>query len=68
LYTAAHKAIRANPTKPRDATQLGRFGVRSKPKPATVEKKDFRKKGLSLQQKKSRVAQKLNAKGIKRLE
>jgi len=66
LYTAAHKAIRADPNKKRDDKQLGRFGVRKQPKPATAPK--YVKKtnlGLSLQQKRSRVVQKLKAKGIK---
>jgi len=66
VYTACHKAIRADPLKKRDDKQLGRFGVRSKPKPATVAKKDYRKKSLSLQQRKSKVVQKLTAKGVKR--
>jgi len=68
LYTAAHKAIRADPNKKRDDKQLGRFGVRTKPKPAETPK--YIKKtniGLSLQQKRSRVVQKLTAKGIKRV-
>jgi len=65
LYLAAHKAIRADPNKKREATHLGRFKTRSKPKPATAEKKDFRKPGLSLQQRKSRIVQKLKARGVK---
>jgi len=65
VYKAAHKAIRADPSKKRDEKQLGRFKLRTKPKSDT--KKDYRKKSLSLQQKKSRVAQKLMAKGVKRL-
>jgi len=65
VYKAAHKAIRADPVKKRDDKQLGRFKLRTKP--ASKEKKDYRKKSLSLQQKKSRVAQKLMAKGVKRL-
>jgi large subunit ribosomal protein L5e len=47
LYKAAHKAIRADPVKKRDDKQLGRFKVRSKP--ASKEKKDYRKKSLSLE-------------------
>jgi len=65
LYLAAHKAIRADPNKKRDANQLGRFKTRSKPKPATVEKKDYRLHSLSLQQRKSRISQKLKARGVK---
>lgn len=68
LYAAAHKAIRADPNKKRDANQLGSFKVRTTPKPATVTKKSFAKKGLSLQQKKARVVQKLTARGVKKAE
>jgi len=66
LYIAAHKAIRSDPNKPRDAKELGSFKARTSAKPATVTKKDHRKKGLSLEQKKSRVVQKLTARGVKR--
>jgi len=66
LYTNAHKLIRADPNKKRDDKQLGRFGVRAKPKTGDVVKKSFAKKRLSLQQKRSRVVQKLTAKGVKK--
>jgi len=69
VYTAAHKAIRADPNKKRDDKQLGRFGMRTKPKPTGEIPKYVKKTnlGLSLQQKRSRVVQKLTAKGIKRV-
>jgi len=68
LYAAAHKAIRADPNKKRDDKQLGRFGTRTKPKEKEVVKKSFAKHRLSLQQKRSRVVQKLTAKGVKKPE
>jgi len=44
VYAAAHKAIRADPNKKRDDKQLGRFGTRTKPKPAETPKKRFNNK------------------------
>jgi len=67
LYTAAHKAIRADPNKKRDPLQLGRFGKRDKAQTAAPAKKSYAKKTLSLEQKKSRVFQKLSARGVKRV-
>jgi len=66
LYTAAHAAIRAEPNKKRDDKQLGRFKTRTTKKSDKVEKKDYRKKSLSLQQRRSRVVQKLTARGVKK--
>jgi len=66
LYSAAHKAIRADPNKKRDPLQLGRFGKREKAATGTPAKKSYAKHSLSLQQKKSRVTQILTAKGVKR--
>jgi len=66
LYTAAHAAIRADPNKKREEKQLGRFKTRTGKKSDKVEKKDFRKKSLSLQQRRSRVVQKLTARGVKK--
>jgi len=68
MYLAAHKAIRADPNKKRDAKELGNFKSRTKPKPATVEKKDYRHHSLSLQQRKSRISQKLRARGVKHVD
>jgi len=68
MYLAAHKAIRADPNKKRDAKELGNFKQRTKPKPATVEKKDYRHHSLSLQQRKSRISQKLRARGVKHVD
>ena len=65
LYAAAHKAIRADPNKKRGDKELGFFKTRTAAKPATVAKKDYRKKSLSLEQKRSRVVQKLTARGVK---
>jgi len=65
LYLATHKAIRADPNKKREATQLGRFKVRAKPQTGAPEKKSYKKPSLSLQQRKSRVVQKLKARGVK---
>jgi len=63
LYTEAHKKIRADPNKARDAKELGYFGVRTKPKGKEVpEKKKFnRKPKLSSAQKKGRTKQKVLA-------
>jgi large subunit ribosomal protein L5e len=65
LYTAAHKAIRSDPNKKRDVLQRGRFQRHEKAPTAKPVKKSYKKQGLSLQQKKSRVEQKLRAKGVK---
>jgi len=65
MYLACHKAIRADPNKKRDPKELGNFKTRTKPKPATVEKKDYRHHSMSLQQRKSRVTQKLRARNVK---
>jgi len=64
VYTAAHKAIRADPAKPRAATELGYFGVRAKAKDAKakVEKKRWnRKEKQSISQKRARAKQKVLA-------
>jgi len=69
LYKAAHAAIRKEPNKPRANTELGFFGVRSKPKTGkeTYEKKHYNKQKISLAQRKARISQKLGARGIKSL-
>jgi len=62
LYTAAHKAIRKEPNKPRGDLELGFFGTRSKKKdPKATPKKYTLKKKISLQQRQSRIRQKLKA-------
>jgi len=67
LYTKAHAAIRAQPNKPRAATELGNFGTRSKAKTGkeTYEKKHYNTRKISLQQRKARITQKLTARGLK---
>jgi len=71
IYTAAHKAIRSDPNKKRDPLELGYFGdKRQKPKDpnAKYERKhggQFHRLKLSVQQRKSRIRQKLTAKGLK---
>jgi len=62
LYTAAHKAIRKEPSKPRGDLELGFFGTRTKKKdPKATPKKYTLKKKISLQQRQSRIRQKLKA-------
>jgi len=67
VYKAAHAAIRKDPSKARANTELGFFGTRSKAKTGkeTYEKKRYNKQKISLEQRKSRITQKLTAKGIK---
>jgi len=67
LYTKAHAEIRKNPTKPRDAKELGRFGTRSKPKAKDEKftKKRYNKSSISLAQRKGRITQVLTARGVK---
>jgi large subunit ribosomal protein L5e len=68
LYAAAHKAIRADPNKKRDASDLGYFGKRQQPKDpkATYPKKKWQLSRRSVQQRKATIKQKLTAKGIKK--
>jgi len=70
VYTSAHKAIRADPLKKRDALELGYFGKRAAPKDAAKkpEKKRHRPGKLSIEQRKARIRQKLTAKGVKSLK
>lgn len=65
LYTAAHKSIRADPLKKRDPKELGFFKTREKPKSDKIEKKDFKRRKLSVQQRKARVRVKLLARAAK---
>jgi len=64
MYAAAHKAIRADPHKVRDGKDRGNFLTRDKPKDskAEVAKKWFRRQKISVQQRKSRIIQKLTSK------
>jgi len=68
LYTKAHAAIRADPTKARAATELGYFGVRpkgrEKPKDGKYEHKKHSRSKISLAQRKARVQQILTARGV----
>lgn len=67
LYEAAHKSIREEPFKARDALKLGRFGVRDKPKDADVvyENKKWacHPIKLTIDQRKGRIREKLKAMG-----
>lgn len=69
VYAKAHAAIRAEPNKKRDALAKGYFGKRDKPQDKTkIVKKRFHKKAISVQQRKSRVKQILNAKGVESIK
>lgn len=63
IYKALHKAIRADPTKARDATERGHFKSRDKPKDpkATYEKKHHRAQRLTIALRKGKVKQKFAA-------
>jgi len=67
MYEAAHKAIRANPSIARGATELGSFGTRSGAKP-TIVKKRFSRKRSSLAQRKDRIRQKLTHRKIESMK
>jgi len=62
VYTAAHKAIRGDPMKKRDAKELGSFKTRDKPKDPHAKYEHKRRK-ISVQQRKARVRVKLLARG-----
>jgi large subunit ribosomal protein L5e len=66
IYAAAHKAIRADPTKKRDASDLGYFGKRKtlKDPKATYPKKRWGLSRRSVQQRKASIRQKLTSKGV----
>jgi large subunit ribosomal protein L5e len=66
VYTAAHKAIRANPNKARGDLELGFFKTRktAKPKDAKDIKKFRRPSKKSLTQRQARLRQKLKARGL----
>jgi len=66
MYSAAHKAIRADPNKKRDDSDLGYFQKRKAPKDpkATYPKKQWGPTRRSVQQRKATIRQKLTAKGV----
>lgn len=67
MYKKLHDGIRKDPTKKRDAKDLGSFKTRDKPKDASAKQeagKRFQKAKISVKQRKARIRQKLNAKGI----
>jgi hypothetical protein len=71
MYTAAHAAIRKDPSRKRDAMQKGYFpykmkAPRSSPKDpnAKYPVKRWNAKKQSIQQRKNRIKQKLTAAGI----
>jgi len=66
IYTKAHAAIRADPTKKRDPLQKGRFGKRDKAKDpkAVYPKKHHQKQPISAAQRHARIRQKLQAAGL----
>jgi len=63
VYTAAHKAIRADPLKKRDPKDLGHFKKREKAKAPDEKypKKDHKKRKQSVEQRKARIRVKLLA-------
>lgn len=63
LYSKVHAAIRADPNKKRGDSELGRFKTRKGSK-GKVEKKRWRPKKRSIQQRKNRIKQKLLARGL----
>jgi len=69
-YKTAHDLIRKDPLKPRAATELGRFGTRSKAKTGkeTYEKKRYNKTKISNKARQARIRQKLTARGLKSIK
>jgi len=69
VYSKAHAAIRAEPNKKRDALAKGYFGKRDKPVDASkIVHKRFHRAPISVQQRKARVKQILNAKGVETIK
>jgi large subunit ribosomal protein L5e len=66
LYTAAHTAIRKDPTQKRGASERGNLATRSSPKDANAvyPKKKFGRSRISVQQRKGRIRAKLRARGV----
>merc|ERR1712071_232646 len=63
IYDAAHKGIRADPFKKRDALELGRFKKRAA-KAGEPVKKRFNRAKISAKQRAARIKQKLKAQGL----
>jgi len=61
MYKAIHAAIRADPLRKRDASEVGSFKTRAKGDKVSKEKKSFKKAKISVQQRKARIIQKLVA-------
>ena len=63
IYTKAHAAIRADPTKARDAKEKGRFGTREQARTGkeTYEHKRYNASKQSLEDRKAKVAKKIQA-------
>jgi len=69
MYTDAHAAIRADPLKKRGAKERGSFMTREKAKDAKAvyPKKRFGSQASSIEQRKSRIKQRLVAAGLKEI-
>jgi len=67
VYVAAHKAIRANPTKARGPLELGFFKTRKAAKPAGEPKLHKRQQKKTLSQRQGRLRQKLKARGLENI-
>jgi len=65
IYKKAHAAIRADPTKPRDPLQLGRFGKRKKPLTGKEkhEHKSYKTKKLTNEERKAKITKILTGMG-----
>jgi len=65
LYKSVHAAIRKDPAKKRDPKERGLFKTAPKPKDPNKKfvKKHFQARKMSVEQRKSRIKQKLSAKG-----
>jgi len=66
IYTKAHAAIRADPAKPRDPMDKGFFAKRTKAKDADPKypKKQWQRGKISISQRKDRIRNKLQARGV----
>jgi len=64
MYAAAHTAIRADPNKKRDASELGNSKTRKGSKPSEYPKKSWNQTKISRSQRMGRIKQKLLARGL----
>jgi large subunit ribosomal protein L5e len=64
MYSEAHAAIRADPCKARGDKERGSFKTRDKKKATSFENKKYQRSKISLKQRKARIKQKLQARGI----